>query len=97
MRELIGLDLTLKRWVFIGLVQGTFGAVGFAALGAAWSIANGEWLEALGAPLLIPCVALTSALFALVGFPLFAWLSKQYALADRTASAASTSAPDGNA
>jgi hypothetical protein len=79
MNEVLDLKLSLRTWAFIGLAQGLCGAVVLGGLGAIWSATQGQWVDLLATPLLLPCTALASLVMAIAGFPIYSWLVKQRA------------------
>ena len=91
MNEILDAKYPMRTWAYVGLLQGLCGSVVLGALGAVWSVAQGEWVEALATPLLLPCAALTSVVTAIAGYPIFSWRCKQRAAAKASLSQAQSS------
>jgi hypothetical protein len=91
--ELLRKPFTNQEWVLLGVLQGLTGGTVFMVVDAVWNLVHGEWFMALATPLFLPCAMLAGMVNALVGIPVYRWLVKQLALADKTASTPG----DGNA
>lgn len=79
MNQKLDVQFSLGSWVYVGGLMGFCGGVVLSLISAAWSLIEGNFIEAVAGIIIGPvCGLLTIALYAALGYFIYNWLASRY-------------------